>query len=369
MELILPQYLVNETFNKDCLKKTREFLDISEKMNGPEHYHVRAFVAISLLYWHLEEGPKNRNPIPEFVKSFDKANNILRTFYENSICSKSFFRGIHDDMETGTGQVVDSNFEEKISNLFGDVWVDFSDEVYFQEALDYTVERFRRNNVDAAEYFRNKTILDAGCGSGKYSAALATLGAKKVIGIDIGEKGLSFAEKQRQKHPRGDVIEYRYCSLLDIQLDDSSVDMVWSNGVIHHTKDYEKCLSEFARVIKPGGDLYLYVEGPEGLFELLCDTLIEAHKSLPRSVVQKMLGDFDTNSGRVYWIMDCLFAPYERKSRDEVENLLKKHGFENLFPMLRGLDIDNNEMVHVGVPYSEIKQGVGMLKYLATLKK
>lgn len=364
----MPDYLVNKTLDQDCIEITQKYLEISKKMEDPVYYHARAFVAINLLYWHLEEGPKNRNPIPEFVKSFRKAIAILSAFQQNGFCSKSYFRETSDELGTGTGQIVDSKFEEKISSLFSDVWVDLSDQVYFEESLNFTIERFRRNNVNAEEYFSSKIILDAGCGSGKYSAALASLGAKKVIGIDIGEKGLAFAENQRKKHPRGDIIEYRRCSLLNIDLDDDTVDMVWSNGVIHHTKDYEKCLSEFARVIKPGGDLYLYVEGPEGLFELLCDTLIEAHKTLPRSIVQKMLADFGTNTGRIYWVMDCLFAPYERKTRDEVEKLLKKHGFENLFPMRRGLDIDNNEMVHAGMPFAKIKHGDGMLKYLATLK-
>ena len=36
-------------------------------------------------------------------------------------------------------------------------------------------------------------------------------------------------------------IEYLEGSLLDIPLEDSVVDIVWSNGVIHHTLDYEKC--------------------------------------------------------------------------------------------------------------------------------
>ena len=222
----MPDYVVNKTLDKECVEIAQKYLDISKKMADPVYNHARAFVAINLLYWHLEEGPKNRNPIPEFVKSFKKAIAILSSVLENEICSKSYFRETSDEMGTGTGQIVDAKFEEKISNLFSDVWVDFSDEVYFDESLHFTVERFRRNNVNAEEYFSNKTILDAGCGSGKYCAALASLGAKKVIGIDIGEKGLAFAENQRAKHPRGGIIEYRKCSLLDIQLDDNTVDMV-----------------------------------------------------------------------------------------------------------------------------------------------
>jgi hypothetical protein len=37
--------------------------------------------------------------------------------------------------------------------------------------------------------------------------------------------------------------------------------------------------------------------------------------------------------------------------------------------MLRGLDIDHNEIVYSEQPYAKIKHGDGMLKYLATLRK
>ena len=365
----MPNYIKDQLLDEGCIKIAQEFLDISKKMDNPAFHNIKAYVAISIFYWHLEESPKNRDPIPEFIKTFKKAISILKTVFDNEICSKEFFSTTHEEIEKGTGQVVDADFEKKISGLFSDVWVDFSDEVYFKEALDFTRERFKRNNINADDYFKDKVVVDAGCGSGKYCATLASLGAKKVIGIDIGEKGLEFANKQKQKHPRGNIIEYKNCSLLDIQLDDNSVDMVWSNGVIHHTKDYEKCLSEFSRIIKPNGNLYLYVEGPEGLYELLCDTLIEAHRALPRSIVQNMLINYGTDSGRIYWVMDNLFAPYERKTRSEVENLLDKYGFKDVFPMLRGLDIDNNEMVYSEQPYAKIKHGDGMLKYLATLRK
>jgi SAM-dependent methyltransferase len=141
--------------------------------------------------------------------------------------------------------------------------------------------------------------------------------------------------------------------------------MVWSNGVIHHTLNYTKCLAEFARILKPGGELFLYVDGPSGLFELMCDTFVAAHVDLPRALFQHYLVLLGINSGRVYWIMDCLYAPYERKTKDELESLLRGHGFTDLRHLRRGIDIDNNEMVAAGIPFAEIKYGDGMLKYLA----
>ena len=75
-------------------------------------------------------------------------------------------------------------------------------------------------------------------------------------------------------------------------------------------------------------------------------------------------GQLGINSGRVYWIMDCLYAPYERKTKDS-KALLRQYGFTDLKHLRRGIGIDNNEMVAAGIPFAEVKYGDGMLKYLA----
>jgi len=211
-------------------------------------------------------------------------------------------------------------------------------------------------------------VLDGGCGSGKFSTAIAQFGAAKVIGLDLGEKGLEFARKQAAKVPYGKNLEYIHGSLLDIPMENESVDMVWSNGVIHHTLDYEKCISEFARIIKPGGTLFLYVNGRFGLFELLQDTLRLADADIPRHLFQHFIKSLGVNSGRLYWLMDCLYAPYEYKSREGVIALLEKHGFSDIRQLTRGVAIDQIEQVTTGLPFAEVKYGEAQLKFLANKK-
>ena len=46
--------------------------------------------------------------------------------------------------------------------------------------------------------FENKTVLDFGCGYGTLSVEIAESGAKKVLGIDLEEKNIEFAEKTNE---------------------------------------------------------------------------------------------------------------------------------------------------------------------------
>ena len=358
--MALPVYTEPDpSWDADALAATRRYLVACDALRDRSYWPVKMTAALNLFYWHLDAFQRDEDPVPPFTAAFNRAAEFLEAAAASGICGEHF----SPDASADKGA---SAFEADIAGLFQDVWVGLSDEVYFEETYRFTRERMEKNGIDPEDLFRDRVVVDAGCGSGKYAAAIARFGAAKVIGLDIGDKGLAFARAQAAKVPYGDRLEYRAGSLLDMPIDDGAVDMVWSNGVIHHTLDYERCLAEFARVLKPGGLLYLYVDGRMGLWEMMCDTFVAAHREFPRRLFQHFLTALGINSGRVYWIMDCLFAPYERKSAAEVEALLVKNGFEDPRRLMRGLDIDPNEMVAVGAPYAEVKYGEGTLKYLAT---
>ncbi|OGL83398.1 hypothetical protein A3B32_03465 [Candidatus Uhrbacteria bacterium RIFCSPLOWO2_01_FULL_53_9] len=337
---------------------TERYTKTWHTLSDSSYWPLKMFVALHLWLWHLDAFKKDEDPVPLFVQAFDRATALLEFARDSGVCGGQF--PPHNDLALN-----EHNFESRVSGLFCDAWVQMTDDIYFDEAYAFTKERFEKSGVNLEEFFGGKTVLDAGCGSGKFSAALAKFGAAKVIGLDIGEKGLAFAREQAKKVSYGDRLEYRCGSLLDIPLPDASVDMVWSNGVIHHTLGYEQCIAEFSRVLKPGGRLFLYVNGRFGLLELLQDTLRKTNVEIPRELFLHYVMSLGNNSGRVYWLMDCLYSPYEWKSKAEVVALLEKHGFADIKQLIRGVSIDQIEQVTMGLPYAEIKYGEAQLKFLA----
>ena len=334
------------------------WLAAARALTDSSFWTVKMFVASNLFLEHLDIFDRNDDPVPLFVDLFGRAERLLKSAAETGVCG-GYFPGEPDDA------LHEDIFEDFVSGLFSDVWVGMTDDVYFDESYEFTRERFEKSGVDPEEFFGGKIVLDAGCGSGKFSAAIARLGARQVIGMDIGDKGLDFARAQAGKVPWGDRLDYRHGSLLDIPLEDNSVDIVWSNGVIHHTLGYEKCIEEFARVLKQDGELYLYVNGRCGLFELILDTIRQANEGIPQPLFQHFLHTLGINSGRIYFMMDCFYAPYEWKAGSEVKALLTKHGFADIRQLTRGVAFDPIEQVSIGAPFAEVKYGEGQLKYLA----
>jgi SAM-dependent methyltransferase len=94
------------------------------------------------------------------------------------------------------------------------------------------------------------TVLDAACGTGRYSTMLADRG-HDVIGVDQSGAMLDIA---RKKLPSGD---FREGDLTALPLPARSVDGVVCALALVHIADVASALREFARVLRPGGRLII----------------------------------------------------------------------------------------------------------------
>lgn len=105
------------------------------------------------------------------------------------------------------------------------------------------------------EYFKNKIVLDAGCGSGRWSYALLKLGAK-VIGVDISRGGVEVTNENLGKFKNFAVIQ---ADIMDLPFKNNSFDFIFSWGVLHHTPKTFFAFKKLIPLLKPGGSLYIMV--------------------------------------------------------------------------------------------------------------
>jgi len=102
-----------------------------------------------------------------------------------------------------------------------------------------------------------KTVLDAGCGNGRWSYAFAKLGAK-VTAIDQSASVLADLEA-RWGRELG--LTVRVADLLKPLPFGSEFDLVWCYGVSHHTGNTKLAVEHVAAAVKPGGRLFLMIYG------------------------------------------------------------------------------------------------------------
>lgn len=90
-------------------------------------------------------------------------------------------------------------------------------------------------------------VLDAGCGTGYLAAQFAAKGAA-VTGVDLSERMIQIAHSQYAG------IDFRIDSLSELRsLADAQFDLIVSNYVLMDLPDLDSALTNFARVLRPGG--------------------------------------------------------------------------------------------------------------------
>ena len=82
---------------------------------------------------------------------------------------------------------------------------------------------------------KGKRVLDIGCGMGQHAKQYADMGAASVLGIDISEKMLEYAEM----HNSADNITYRRMAMEDSGELNQKFDLVTSSLVFDYIEDFE----------------------------------------------------------------------------------------------------------------------------------
>lgn len=105
-------------------------------------------------------------------------------------------------------------------------------------------------------------LLDVACGTGFASlAAIRERGVRRVVGVDASAAMLDVFRERLTAHP-GVEAELRACDVLDMGVDDASVDLVLCAMAIHWFRDRPAAVRAMARTLRPGGALGILAPGP-----------------------------------------------------------------------------------------------------------
>ena len=138
---------------------------------------------------------------------------------------------------------------------FGYEWTRFPEmyREWEQSFLDYM-------QPHAAEFFRGKKVLDAGCGNGRFAYYAAKYGAE-VWAIDLGP-AVEIANTNTSAVGEAQVVQ---ADLHRPPFAPATFDFIYSIGVLHHLPDPEAAFQNLLRYLKPGGEVQIYLYWkPEG---------------------------------------------------------------------------------------------------------
>lgn len=168
------------------------------------------------------------------------------------------------------------------------------------------------------ESYKDKRVLEIGCGIG--TAAISFLQAGCIYkGIDISDRSIEIAKQRLMLYG----YDPKIVSVANIEeyKDNEQYDLVYSFGVLHHTLNIDKAISNVKNLLKPGGTfkLMLYAKNSWKYFKIL-DSLdqYEAQSGVPiagvytNDEVRQLLKDFQN----IEIVQDHIF-PYKIKEYKE----------------------------------------------------
>ena len=110
--------------------------------------------------------------------------------------------------------------------------------------------------VEALDLKPGRSLLDIGCGSGGPTLRIAARTGITAHGIDIHSDGIAAARKQAGERNLTDQVIFDVCDAREpLPFADDSFDAVMSIDAISHLPGRAQVLTQWARVIKPGGKL------------------------------------------------------------------------------------------------------------------
>jgi len=164
-----------------------------------------------------------------------------------------------------------------------------------QEAQTYATMLTRMNRFQEPEArlaMRNLHLpmgsrgLDVGCGVGLYSLWLAeTIGPQGyVVGIDHVAERLEAAQQLVGGALEPGRLSFRQGDGTALAEADDSLDWLWCGDVLHHIDDPVKALTEFMRVVRPGG--HIIIKESQVLHALFLPGHVALERQLQRAELQ-----------------------------------------------------------------------------------
>jgi ubiquinone/menaquinone biosynthesis C-methylase UbiE len=316
--------------------------------------------SVAYLFGRLESiFASGEEPVGAFRRALDELAEFFASAAKSGFASLGQEAGNDFDPPNGFGTV-----EGVTGDHYGRLFKEFSSSSYWDEPARLLSLRLTRNEVDL-DSLKDKEVLDAGCGGGRYTVAWRKLGAKRAVGIDLSRIGVEDA-RRRVAEAGISGVEFEEGSVLELPFRDESFDIVFSNGVLHHTVDWKAGIAEIVRVLRKGGLGWLYlIEKPGGLFWDSIEILRVIMKDERRDVARGALQVLGIPANRIFYMLDHVLVPINvRLTREEIENCLAESGATSIRRLTRGADFDRIERIYQNDPYADLKYGVGENRFV-----
>lgn len=168
--------------------------------------------------------------------------------------------------------------------------------------------------------FKNKDVLEIGCGAG-YDAYEMCRNCANYVGIDITPENVQRTIKHLNIFGYEPVIMMGDAG--NLQFEKEKFDIVFSNGVLHHTSNIMNCYNEAYRVLRDKGELWVVLYNKNSLFYRISLYLVE---HIINGGFRRM--EFATRLSMIEYTTSNVLPIVNVYSKNEIREMLQTAGFK-----------------------------------------
>jgi ubiquinone/menaquinone biosynthesis C-methylase UbiE len=151
-------------------------------------------------------------------------------------------------------------------DLYNNAYGNYAREVYREVRIETYGEDFGQTSWVTTEESHeipqllglnaNSSVLELGCGSGRYAIQLAMTCGCRVVGLDLNAEGIRNANGLAETNKWDSLCRFEHCDISQkLPCADNSFDAAFANDVLCHVPARPAVLRECFRVLKPNGRL------------------------------------------------------------------------------------------------------------------
>ena len=158
------------------------------------------------------------------------------------------------------GGVLRFREDDGYNNTFALQWNKFrTNQIDSVNGTDLSMRRFAETGWRAKD-LAGKSVLEAGCGAGRFTRILAESGAR-LVSFDYS----AAVDACRENNGHYSNVTLLQCDIFEMPFRPASFDYVFCHGVLQHTPNPKAAFMALARLVKPGGCISIDVYRKDGL--------------------------------------------------------------------------------------------------------
>ena len=356
-EFLAYEFLQTQNVKYKKNVKLKELEKLIKKFPNSEFFYEWKIMSVLRIMWHFDY-------INNYLENPKKIQSTIDELYFTAKIWENFLKSNWIKFDRKKKKLIGK--WENTRHAFNYMWTRTTeknkDYNLSKKMVTPRVKQIVKMLPGSSKWFRNKIVLDSGCGPARYIDCIAAYGAKEIHGLDNGS---DIIKANKIKFKKNKNIKFTVGNFKKLKFKKDYFDFIFSVGVLHHCEvPIKKLMDEHRRVLKKKGMFFVFIQSSGGLQLKLWKFFRSIMKDVEINFVEEFLKR-KINPLRLQGFLDHCYGELQPITRNDFEKYLnKKFSVVRRVHGIKGADVTPE--IYKKDKFFKERFGDAQLRYLLT---